>query len=952
MKRRWKTLLVVTLLLLVAVVAAGGAAVAGWFPPFNRWVEQRLIAELSALGVETDAVHVQELSWRRAVVGPVELQLPGLGMRATEARAELGWEVWRGRVAPQVVLSGLEIELRLDRLDELRKALRSDGSVFPYGSVTIEQSRIILRHGDRRWELPFEGRMESSVADLLMQLRIRSPNFSAQAVVKADLAAETIALELRDGRVEPDAWLPLLRALAPQSPALPSEVHLATTGLSAAAGVAAGRLQSATATVSTSELRVRDGAKGLEAAKLRAELRLQSDGAWRLETTIAELTGSAPQGSVKAADLRLVVDPRNGQFRFGWAEITAAGARLRLNGRVDAAFTPARSLASARTELHVDSAAWDVWKTVAPFDLAARWDGATLNLSSAHLGVAGPAEVQLLDTELAINGLRENRLQITGRTVAGTEPFAWLGTAVRDYDLQPAKLTAAVSFVAALEPGKESVRVEFGVKPELRSFRWPEGKGSAILGAKGTLTADRSFASGRLECDASQVEIEHGGNTVKGKTATLRVQLPRTWWKALASWPALPPDRRWREMLWAGDFDVSLEEGSLLAAEGASATGLNVRARGRGAELFENGGLDLGVTAETVRAAGVTARDPHLQVVAGLEGLRLTASSGIDDFPPHLVVEQTVRWTDGLEVTGTFGFPETVFSGTEPWVRFWPALGPMRLAGVVEVKGRNRFSAGQWSADGELGLREATFHWGDSGTAIEGLAGRLALTNAWPPRAEAGQRLSFSRAQVGGVELTNGAAEFAVDGLENVRVEKLETDVFGGHVAAGAFAFDPRQPAFTTKVKVAGARLEQVLRLFRDVPAEASGAVEGEVPLGWQNGRLTIGTGFLGLAGGEVGRVHFTRDLQPLTAGRSPSEFQYALLRKIETAILELHFNRLRIDTYPANTPGRSLQIRLLGIPVGGDVSAPVSFDLNVNAPLENFLNWGMSSDLHLSGAH
>jgi len=124
------------------------------------------------------------------------------------------------------------------------------------------------------------------------------------------------------------------------------------------------------------------------------------------------------------------------------------------------------------------------------------------------------------------------------------------------------------------------------------------------------------------------------------------------------------------------------------------------------------------------------------------------------------------------------------------------------------------------------------------------------------------------------------------------------------------------------------------------------------VPLGWQNGRLTIGTGFLGLAGGEVGRIHFTRDLQPLTAGRSPSEFQYALLRKIETAILELHFNRLRIDTYPANTPGRSLQIRMQGIPVGGDVSAPVSFDLNVNAPLENFLNWGMSSDLHLSGAH
>jgi hypothetical protein len=153
-------------LLALLVVALGAAAVAGWLPPVNHWVERRLLAELRVLGVETSATHLRELSWRRAVVGPVELQLPGLTVRAEEARAELGWAVLAGRAAPEVVLRGLRLDVAVDRLAELRGALQPKNGGFPYGRLTVEDSRVVLRQSARQVELPFSGFIDTRVDEL------------------------------------------------------------------------------------------------------------------------------------------------------------------------------------------------------------------------------------------------------------------------------------------------------------------------------------------------------------------------------------------------------------------------------------------------------------------------------------------------------------------------------------------------------------------------------------------------------------------------------------------------------------------------------------------------------------------------------------------------------------------------------------------------------------------
>jgi hypothetical protein len=67
----------------------------------------------------------------------------------------------------------------------------------------------------------------------------------------------------------------------------------------------------------------------------------------------------------------------------------------------------------------------------------------------------------------------------------------------------------------------------------------------------------------------------------------------------------------------------------------------------------------------------------------------------------------------------------------------------------------------------------------------------------------------------------------------------------------------------------------------------------------------------------------------------------YEALRKVELAIQELVFNRLQIDTYPKDSDGQSIRVRLVGSPAGNEYNVPVNLDVNVNAPLEHFFNLG-----------
>lgn len=433
----------------------------------------------------------------------------------------------------------------------------------------------------------------------------------------------------------------------------------------------------------------------------------------------------------------------------------------------------------------------------------------------------------------------------------------------------------------------------------------------------------------------------HAGVSLSAPTAKATVRWPRVWVQSVAQWPTLQPERCLRDALWTGDYEFSLNDTAVASPDWA-ATGLDFKWASRGAELFETGGVSIGLSAREVSWAGGRVADLSCGFEAGLDGGNLTASLAVADFPMRPTLTQVLRWEDGFECEGTWGFDQAVLNGDEPWSRWWPVASEWKVRGGVALAGRNRFAANRWELGADIVLRDVALGKRDGTLASDGIKGRIAFDSLTSLATVPDQKLAVHSLKAGGVELGEIETTFSYSQTDGLRVSALEGTGFGGRLSCSAFSLAPPSLDFDTNVSLTGASLEKLLEVFEDVPADAVGSVDGVVPLSWTAGRLGFGTGYLRLSPGEVGRVHFTRDLHLLTRDRRPGSPGYESLRQVEQSIQHLVFNRFQIDFHPKDADGQSMRVRLVGAPAGGEFAVPVSIDVNVNAPLEHFLNWGI----------
>ncbi len=921
---------------------------AGWLPPVNRWVEQRLLAELRIMGVETDATHLRELSWRRAVAGPAELHLPGLTVHVEEARAELGWAVLTGHASPQVVLRGLSLEVNLDRLEELRRALQPQGGGFPYGRLAVEESSLVLRKGARRLELPFSGFIDSRVEKLQASLVVAAPALSGRLNLRAELGEDLVDLELLEARIVATPWRELLAELAPPELLALDTAPDGAIRISGTAVVAAGGLKSAKVEADLPALVWKLPGQQADLAAVNLQFVAGPPGRWRMEARTAAVAWQQGAQAAGFTDLNFTVEPGRAQLRLGGGRVVAAGAELLVRGSAQARWSEAISEATAEASLTLEGAGGSGAGLAAPCELAVRWNGSELALATPSLALLLPRAVQVQAVETTVSGLRTEHPVLTGRALVAIEPLGALTAS--GLSMQPALVAAQISLTAGLARGEEGVRLEWAVPQQRRLFAWEGGTAEAAIGGEGVLNLDRNHFSGRAAIELRGLSATGADWYTAAQSATFTLRWPRLWLDSLRAWGGLPVARLARELAWAGDYDVKICGGQGRAGPGERLNGAELRVDGvelrvasRGAELFEDGGADLGVSVAEVSCGPLRLHEAKVQATFGLDGGTVHGGIAFPDPALQPSFAQTLHWSDGLGAEGAFGFEPAVLSGDEPWSQWLPALEGCRLSGGIGLRGRSSYAHGAWSAGADVLLRDFAAAWPAKTITLEKINGTLALTDLLGLRSAPAQHLTMGRADLAGVELKNTAMEFSLAGAGRVQVAKLESEGFGGRLVADPFETDARQPEFSTQLHVARAGLRQLLRLFDNVPAEADGPVDGALPLTWKNGQLHFGTGYFGLSNGELGKVEFTRDLHLLTSGRSPYSIGYSALLEVEKSIQKLHFNRLRIDIYPTDMPGQSLRLRLVGTPVGGQIATPVNLDVNVNAPLEHFLNWGRS---------
>jgi len=630
-----------------------------------------------------------------------------------------------------------------------------------------------------------------------------------------------------------------------------------------------------------------------------------------------------------------------------------AGFALEGGGEATARRHTADSQWTAEALLRLSAAEAQGWKLAAPAEVRAQWNGAEAGVSAEVLELQGACALQLAALEATVGGLREGSPRLVAQVQVAADVGSWLAGSGSALRLQPASVAAKVTLNATLDAGSEGVRAEVAVPSQRRALVWPAGRVEAVLGGEAVVTLDRTHISGRTALEAHEVIVRSGGWSLMAPEAALAVRWPRVWHGALAQWESAPIGRVLSELVWIGDHDGKLTDGVLRGvsdwgANGASdwcATGVGLQLRSRGGEVHETGGLELTATAaELANGSGLRTADWKLEATAGLIGGTLRAGFAMPELAIHPTCEQTLRWSDGLEAEGSFGFDPAVLTGKEPLARWWPVLGGWELSGGVGVNGRNRFAQGEWTLGGDVLLSDFAVRNEAQGLDVEGVRGRVELETLVPLRTAPAQTLTYDRAALGPVELTGGSVGFAFEAPGRLSVERWTSGGFGGQMECTPFACDPRNPELETRLNLKGVQMGQLLKLFKDVPAEAEAAVDGSLPVSWRGGKAGFGTGRLRLASGELGKVRFTRDLHLLTEGRRPGGPGYAALRQVEQAIQVLLFNRLQIDTYPNGIEGQPMRIRLVGAPAGREFDVPVTLDVNVNAPLEHFLNWGMGN--------
>lgn len=269
------------------------------------------------------------------------------------------------------------------------------------------------------------------------------------------------------------------------------------------------------------------------------------------------------------------------------------------------------------------------------------------------------------------------------------------------------------------------------------------------------------------------------------------------------------------------------------------------------------------------------------------------------------------------------------------------------MEGKFSGNAEGRLAGEKLTAAGRVTLREGRAVSAAKSIAAEGIEADLEFTDFVAMTSKPGA-VSIRELRTGQLTLRDLAAKFSLEGTDRIAVGHATLQALGGSVTAEPFTLVPSRAELDAVLLADGISIEEVMALTQDLPAKASGRVNGRVPVHIGSDGLRFGTGWLELKPGVQAAIQFhAKGL--LTGGAAPGTPSYAVLQKVETGLLQLRISELRLDIRPPNAPkDRSAQLHLKGEPVDPGVKAPVILDLNVNGPLEKLINMGLDSRLSI----
>jgi hypothetical protein len=267
--------------------------------------------------------------------------------------------------------------------------------------------------------------------------------------------------------------------------------------------------------------------------------------------------------------------------------------------------------------------------------------------------------------------------------------------------------------------------------------------------------------------------------------------------------------------------------------------------------------------------------------------------------------------------------------------------GTIGMAGTLTASVEGAWQNGKIAANGRVRLRSGRFDYAPKAFTADGVEADFVFTDFVHFESQPGP-VRAREVHVGNFSAGGFSAGLTFQGLSHLAVNHAKLNALGGAMSAEPFALALGRNELEAVVAIDGIDVEKVFALTPDLPARASGRVDGRLPIRIDAGGLRLGTGWLELKKGVSAEVRFNA-AGLLTTGMNPGSATYAVMQKVEAGRLRMKLNEVRLDVRPPGAPrGCSARLHLEAEPVDASIEAPVTLDLNVSSPIEQLLNFGL----------
>ncbi len=270
---------------------------------------------------------------------------------------------------------------------------------------------------------------------------------------------------------------------------------------------------------------------------------------------------------------------------------------------------------------------------------------------------------------------------------------------------------------------------------------------------------------------------------------------------------------------------------------------------------------------------------------------------------------------------------------------------------AIDETGLNCFLAGT--------LYNGKFLMGDNAISMEGISASCTIPELINMRSSGLQRFSFDRASFGKTELANGEIIFNIESGDSIFIEKISAEYCRGKVFTHAIRISSGKSDYNLIFFFDRLNLAMILENLGIEKSEGEGALNGRLPVMFNNGQIIFGDGFLYSTPGVGGNIRLT-GTQVLTSGIPEGTVQHAQLELAREALKDYKYEWVKLSLV---TKGENLllKMQLAGKPAGplpfvykkdfggfvkiegkgeGSVFQGIGIDVNFKLPLNRLMKY------------